>query len=277
MPVTLLQGDCLTLLPTLPAGSVDAVVTDPPYGQTNERYDGPNAVSLRPEVWAECFRVCAANAALVAFAGGPTYHRIASAIEAGGWKVRQMWGWVYRNGFITSAYPKEGFDRLAPAMDPIVYATKGKVLLAVEREPGKRWRRQRNDDEVCGWSERSGRRAPTAEGRWPRALVAEPDVPKFEYFALNPNSPSLKREKTGHPNQKPLALMRWLVSKLPGRIILDPFAGSGTTGAACEAEGRECVLIEKDESYCDIARRRLAPAADLFSTIAREVKPSCVA
>lgn len=103
--VTLYHGDCVAVLPLLP-DDFGAVVTDPPYGQTNERYDGADAVSLRPEVWAACYSACGPNAALVAFAGSPTYHRIASAIEAGGWKVRQMWGWVYRDGMISSAYPK---------------------------------------------------------------------------------------------------------------------------------------------------------------------------
>src|SRR4051812_22276643 len=128
--VTLHRGDCRDVLATLPAGSIGHVVTDPPYGQTNERYD----MGVDPAVWRECYRVAADGAALLSFAGSPTYHRIASDIEAAGWTVRQMWGWIYRNGFMTSAYPKEGFDRLAPAFDPIVFATKGKVLLNLERE-----------------------------------------------------------------------------------------------------------------------------------------------
>jgi adenine-specific DNA-methyltransferase len=268
--VDLYMGDSLGVLRALPEGSVSHVVTDPPYGQTNEAYDGP--IAFDPSLWAECYRVARPGAVLLSFAGSPTYHRIASAIEAGGWKVRQMWGWVYRNGFITSAYPQEGFDRLAPAFDPIVHATKGKALLRVEREPGETWHRARNEDEVCTWSGRSGRVAPTANGRWPRSLVAEPGCPGFEYFALNPNSPSLRAEKTGHPNQKPLALMRWLVSKLSaGGVILDPFTGSGTTGVAAVMEGFGFIGIEREPGYVDIARRRLAEvesAHPLFPEVA---------
>jgi site-specific DNA-methyltransferase (adenine-specific) len=139
----LIHGDATVELPRLESGSVDAIVTDPPYGQSNESYDGKNAISLCPDVWRECYRIAAKNAALVAFTGSPTYHKIASAIEAGGWTVRQMWAWVYRNGVITSAYPREGFDRLAPAFDPIVFAVKGKVLLEIKREGDKPWKRQR--------------------------------------------------------------------------------------------------------------------------------------
>ncbi len=67
-------------------------------------------------------------------------------------------------------------------------------------------------------------------------------------------------DKKEHPTQKPLDLIRRLVAfgSWPGERVLDPFAGSGTTGAACQAEGqRQCVLIEKDEDYATTLRRRL--------------------
>lgn len=142
MSATLHLGDCRSVLTTIGPACFDAIVTDPPYAQTNESYD--NDIACCSDVWRECYRVAKSNAALVCFAGSPTYHRIASAIEAGGWRVRQMWGWVYRNGFITSAWPKLGFDRLAPAMDPIVYATKGQVILNLRREGDDAWRRDCN-------------------------------------------------------------------------------------------------------------------------------------
>jgi DNA modification methylase len=250
-----IEGDCLEVLPTLEAGSVDAVVCDPPYGQTNESYDGPIAFS--PDVWRECYRVAKDNAALLAFTGSPTYHRIASAIEAGGWKVRQMWAWVYRDGMITSAYPKEGFDRLAPAMDPIVFATKGKVLLNAERQ-GEAWSRTPCQS---GYSERSrGQPKPYGRnGRLPRSIASDGANP-FEFFLLSRTHGGRPDGISGHPNQKPLALMRWLVSKLPGGTVLDPFVGSGTTLLACHHEGRVGVGIERDVSYCAIARKRLAEA-----------------
>ena len=61
--VTLHLGDCLDVLRSLPDGSVDAVVTDPPYGQTNESYE--SAIAFQPELWAECARVARPDAALV--------------------------------------------------------------------------------------------------------------------------------------------------------------------------------------------------------------------
>lgn len=253
----LVEGDCLDVLKTLPAGSVDAVVTDPPYGQTNEAYDSP--VAFRPDVWQECYRLAGENAALLSFTGSPTYHRIASAIEAGGWRVRQMWAWVYRDGMITSAYPREGFDRLAPAMDPIVFATKGKVLLKLSREgrPWVAWHEKKPGDAAYSERSRVMSGVDRASGHWPRTIVAEANLSSFDYFALPRTSGKYRHERAGHPNQKPLALMRWLVAKLPGGTVLDPFMGSGTTAVACLREGRRFVGIEKVPEYVEIARRRV--------------------
>jgi len=62
-----------------------------------------------------------------------------------------------------------------------------------------------------------------------------------------------------HPTQKPLSLMTWCIG-LAGDVqtILDPFAGSGTTGRAAKDLGRKAVLIEREERYCEIAARRMA-------------------
>lgn len=246
----LLLGDCRERLAELPDASIGHVVTDPPYGQSNESYDR----GVPFEVWRECYRVTGENAVLLSFAGGPTYHRIASDIEAAGWKVRQMWAWVYRDGMITSAYPKEGFDRLAPAMDPICFATKGKVLLDLEREGDLRWSVGHRE---CGLSARSdgNTAARSAIGHWPRSLTADA-VPGFEYFAYR--RAKKDHDATEHPNQKPLALMRWLISKLPQPgPILDPFLGSGTTAIAARREGFGFVGCEQSAEYLAIAERRL--------------------
>lgn len=64
-----------------------------------------------------------------------------------------------------------------------------------------------------------------------------------------------------HPTQKPLRLMKWCINFFPdAQTILDPFAGSGTTGRAAKDLGRKAVLIEIEERYCEIAARRLEQA-----------------
>jgi len=61
-----------------------------------------------------------------------------------------------------------------------------------------------------------------------------------------------------HPNEKPPALMRYLLQRCPGGSILDPFMGSGTTLVAAKLEGRQAVGIEINEAYCEIAANRLS-------------------
>jgi DNA modification methylase len=62
-----------------------------------------------------------------------------------------------------------------------------------------------------------------------------------------------------HPTQKPLPVIQWCLSFAPdAETILDPFAGSGTTGVAAKLEGRKATLIEIEESYCEIAANRIS-------------------
>jgi site-specific DNA-methyltransferase (adenine-specific) len=70
---------------------------------------------------------------------------------------------------------------------------------------------------------------------------------------------SVERRERRHPAQKPLAMICQIVeiSSRPGDLILDPFAGSGTTGVASKRLGRKCVLVEIEEKYCRIAANRL--------------------
>jgi len=84
--------------------------------------------------------------------------------------------------------------------------------------------------------------------------------PVFRYEAKAPSSerPRLP-DGTAHPTVKPVALMRWLVRLVtpPNGVVLDPFAGSGTTGEACIAEGFRAVLIEREEPYAELIKQRL--------------------
>jgi len=70
-------------------------------------------------------------------------------------------------------------------------------------------------------------------------------------------NPDGKRE---HPTQKPVKLIAWCISQAgdSAQTILDPFAGSGTTGRAAKDLGRKATLIEREEKYCEIAARRMA-------------------
>ncbi len=79
---------------------------------------------------------------------------------------------------------------------------------------------------------------------------------------------------SSHPTVKPIALMRWLVRMVtpPGGTVLDPFAGSGTTGVACAALGFPAVLVEQDPEYCAIIARRLDHALTERAAMTRQLE-----
>jgi hypothetical protein len=124
---TLHLGDCLEVLRGMPDCSVDAVVTDPPYGLSfmgkKWDYDVPSV-----EVWAECLRVLKPGGHLLAFAGTRTQHRMAVRIEDAGFEIRDMIAWVYGSGFPKSHNLKDEWQgwgtALKPALEPITVARK---------------------------------------------------------------------------------------------------------------------------------------------------------
>ena len=105
-------GDCLEVMRTLEPNSVDAIVTDPPYGLRfmgkKWDYDVPSV-----EVWAECLRVLKPGGYLLAFAGTRTQHRMAVRIEDAGFEIRDMIAWVYGSGFPKSLDVSKAIDKAA--------------------------------------------------------------------------------------------------------------------------------------------------------------------
>lgn len=192
--VWLYEGDCLDVLPRLEAGSVDAVVTDPPYG--------------------------------IQFAAQPTkWQRLAGA---------KPHGWDDAPADVSRLL------KLAPV--------------------------------VCIWG---GNYFPLPPSRgW--LIWTKPDAPpsmgsvEMAWTNRDANSRNIQHsisstnaERCGHPTQKPLAVMRWCLKQLrlqPNSLILDCYAGSGTTGIAAYLEGHRCILIEKDARYCQIIRERVRKA-----------------
>jgi site-specific DNA-methyltransferase (adenine-specific) len=116
---TLHLGDCLEVLRTMPDCSIDAVVTDPPYGLSfmgkKWDYDVPSV-----EVWAECLRVLKPGGHLLAFAGTRTQHRMACRIEDAGFEIRDMIAWVYGSGFPKSLDVSKAIDKAAGAEREVV-------------------------------------------------------------------------------------------------------------------------------------------------------------
>lgn len=111
------------------------------------------------------------------------------------------------------------------------------------------------------------------DGRWPANVCHDGSD---EVVAAFPNSAArffysakaskMDRAGSKHPTVKPVSLMQWLCRLItpPGGTILDPFAGSGTTGAAARNKGFNCILIEREAEYQQDIRNRFASSADLL-------------
>lgn len=127
MSVNLIEGDCREVLKELAGASIDAIVTDPPYGLNFMGkawdYDVPGV-----DVWRECLRVLKPGGHLLSFFGTRTYHRGVIQIEDAGFEIRDQIGWVYGSGFPKSSNQHgdwEGWGTaLKPAWEPIVMARK---------------------------------------------------------------------------------------------------------------------------------------------------------
>lgn len=114
--IQLHHGDCLGVLPTLPDGSVDSIVTDPPYelGFMGKKWDN-SGIAYNITLWQECLRVLKPGGHLLAFGGTRTYHRMAVAIEDAGFEIRDSLHWIYGSGFPKSLNLSKTLDKMAGA------------------------------------------------------------------------------------------------------------------------------------------------------------------
>lgn len=190
----IVQGDCLDVLREMPEASVDAVVTDPPYGLG---FMGKAWDALPPghEVGKLLLRVLKPGGHVLAFGGTRTYHRLACALEDAGFEIRDCLAWIYGSGFPKSLNldgEREGWGTaLKPAHEPIVLARKplaGTVAENVEEHgtgalnvDGCRvgahktvTRRSPTQEGPSGWQTQGFAEATEREnpaGRWPPNLL----------------------------------------------------------------------------------------------------------
>ena len=228
--VRLLLGDCLDILPTLEAGSVDAVVTDPPYlnlaGGLVMGLDGgvapatSNSVSVGDPwdaslAWAQqAWRIARFGVLVMCGFNSVTETRRAfPKASAKGLAV-----WHYSN-------PSPSY-RNAPRFDV-------EFIWLLEKSPGLDWHSLTS------------------------LLISTPKLPAGCFASERVLQVGSK--KAMHPCQKPIALMEaLLVSGCDS--VLDPFMGLGTTGVACVQTGRSFIGIELDAGYFEIAQKRIEAA-----------------
>jgi site-specific DNA-methyltransferase (adenine-specific) len=170
-PWKLVRGDALDLLPTLAARSVDAVVTDPPYGIgfRAESWDRPARTHGRSpaetfeewtRVWArECLRILKPGGHLFAFGAPRTAHRLASGLENAGFELRDQLLWLYGSGVPKGRLVEGRSSTLKPAYEPIVLARA--PLDGVHTANERAWRTGRLGIDEARIASSDGR------GRWP--------------------------------------------------------------------------------------------------------------
>ena len=157
---TLYHGDCLEQMRALDAESVDAIVTDPPYGLSfmgrHWDYDVPSV-----EVWREALRVLKPGGHLLSFSSARTYHRMVVAIEDAGFEVRDQIMWVYGSGFPKSLDVSKALDRMAGAERDVVGVTRKSIS---SMAPGE----GNFSDDAYQWKSEFPRTAPATEAaqRW---------------------------------------------------------------------------------------------------------------
>lgn len=153
--VILYAGDCIEVMARMPEASVDAIVTDPPYGLEfmGKDWDGfgtPLGFQTWTEAWArEAFRILKPGGHLLAFAGTRTYHRMASGVEDAGFEIRDCIAWMFGSGFPKSLDVSKAIDKAAgaeredvyedkPGVDNNLAYGKGLGIGVIERRPATR-------------------------------------------------------------------------------------------------------------------------------------------
>ena len=226
----ILLGDCLELLKNMKSGSIDLIVTDPPY-----------EIKDMSPYFKEMLRVLSEQGSIYIFGNkNMVAEHWFSQLEI---ENKDLLVWHYKN----SPKPK---GRWRMSMQGIIYGYREGSIFNEDavRVPYKE-----------GTKKLHGRLRPskgrmdkclpydTSKGALPRDVIERPAL-----------TGHLSRERVGHPDQKPLSIITDLIlaSSNEGDIVLDPFAGSGTTGVACINTNRRFILMEKKENYYKIIKER---------------------
>lgn len=242
-PYTLMHGDCLDLMATLPDASIDMIMCDLPYGTTACAWD---SVIPFAQLWEHYWRIAKNNAAIVLTASQPfTTSLAASQIKRLAysmvWEKEQASNFMLMKKQIGKIHEDILiFYRAQPTYNPQMTTGHAPAPKGAANKV-----RVTNGANAGGLHARTG-----ATDRYPTSIV------KF-------NRDKTKGNKTqAHPTQKPVALMEYLIRTYTneGDTVLDNCMGSGTTGVACINTGRNFVGMERDDKYFAIAKNRIEDA-----------------
>jgi modification methylase len=246
VPVDEIQvGDCVELMAALPEGSADLVFADPPYNlqlagelhrPNNSRVDGVD------DEWDKFTDFAAYDGFTRAWLGAA---RRALKPDGALWVIGS-----YHNIFRVGALLQDlGFWIL----NDIVWRKTNPM-------PNFRGRRFTNAHETLIWAARSSEARPTFNYEAMKALNDELQMRSDWLLPICGGPERLKRDgRKAHPTQKPEALLHRVIlaSTKPGELVLDPFFGTGTTGAVAKRLGRRFIGLERDPDYAVLARKRI--------------------
>ena len=261
----ILVGDCVERMAALPEASVELVFADPPY---NLQLGGE---LLRPNN----SRVDGVEEAWDRFDGFADYDRFTRAWLEAARRVLKPDGALWVIGSYHNIY------RVGSLLQDLGFWILNDISWRKTNPmPNFRGRRFTNAHETLLWCARSADSRYTFNYEAMKALNDELQMRSDWLLPLCSGPERLKRDgRKAHPTQKPEALLHrvLLASTRPGDLVLDPFFGTGTTGAVAKRLGRRFIGIERDPDYAALARERIeavAPApADAVTVSAKREEP----
>jgi modification methylase len=260
-----LTGDCVDVMARLPADSVDLIFADPPYnlqlGGELHRPDNSH-VDAVTEAWDK-------------FADFATYDRFSRAWLEAARRLLRPDGTLWVIGSYHNIY------RVGTLLQDLGFWILNDIVWRKTNPmPNFRGRRFTNAHETLLWCAKSRDSRYTFNYHAMKALNDDVQMRSDWLLPICGGSERLKREgKKAHPTQKPEALLHrvLLAATKPGDLVLDPFFGSGTTGAVAKRLNRRFIGIEREKDYVRLARDRVAAiepaAADDVTTIEKRSEP----
>ncbi len=233
--ITLINGDCLVEMKTLPDKSIDLILCDLPYGTTQNKWDIPLPLD---KLWVEYNRLIKDNGAVLLFAQFPFAAQLAMS------NIKYFrYDWVWKKNVATGHLNVKKMP--LKAHDQILVFYKHLPTYNPQLKKGKPYKEIHN----CHCPNYGKQRIvlTTNEGiRYPQSIL------------------EFNREIGLHPTQKPTALCEYLIKTYSnvGDTVLDNCMGSGTVGVACKNTNRNFIGIELNKDYFLIAQERIGTVAD---------------
>lgn len=240
----LMKGDCLERMKEIESGSVDLILTDPPYGTTACKWD--SVIDL-PLMWEQLKRIIKPNGAIVMAAAQPfTSVLITSNLRM----FHHQWVWDKK---FAANFPQAKRQPLRVHEDIVVFGNVPKYYPQMLKRDVPIKKGANKGARVFGGVSGLGREdyeGKVYDEKYPDTIL------KF----------SSRDEKRGlHPTQKPVALMEYLIKTYTNEneTVLDFTFGSGTTGVACMNTNRKFIGVERDDNYFDIGSKRITSAGEV--------------